>query len=203
MRFTAWLHEHYKEKGPLRWLTFALEALAALTLALLMLLTCADVVDRIASQVGVAALKFGDLINNRSSDYIFDLDRFSEFEGKTGPYLQYAAVRVQSILRKAADQGLEPGRITEPAAESERNLVLQLLELPEVIDRAIELRAPNHIAEYSHLLAGEFNRFYDECHILSEEDPAQQASWLAVSAWTLRALELLLHLLGIEIPDRM
>jgi len=158
---------------------------------------------QIAAQVGVAALKFGDLVNNRASDYVFDLDRFSEFEGKTGPYLQYAAVRVKSILRKGAEQGLEPGRIIEPAARSERALVLRLLGLPEVIDRAIELRAPNHVAEYSHLLAGEFNRFYDECHILSEEDPAQQASWLAVSAWTLRALELLLHLLGIEIPDRM
>jgi arginyl-tRNA synthetase len=158
---------------------------------------------QISVQVGVAALKFGDLVNNRASDYVFDLDRFSEFEGKTGPYLQYAAVRVKSILRKGAEQGLEPGRIIEPAARSERALVLRLLGLPEVIDRAIELRAPNHVAEYSHLLAGEFNRFYDECHILSEEDPAQQASWLAVSAWTLRALELLLHLLGIEIPDRM
>lgn len=159
--------------------------------------------DRIAAQVGVAALKFGDLINNRVSDYSFDLDRFSSFEGKTGPYLQYAAVRVKSILRKAAEQGLEPGVITVPGAESERALILKLLELPEVVERAIELRAPNHVAEYSHLLAGNFNRFYDECHILSEEDSAQQGSWLAVSAWTLKALESLLDLLGIEIPDRM
>lgn len=159
--------------------------------------------DRIAAQVGVAALKFGDLINNRASDYIFDLDRFSQFEGKTGPYLQYAAVRVKSILRKAAEQGLAPGRVLEPAAGSERTLMLRLLEMPEVVDRAIELRAPNHIAEYTHVLAGEFNRFYDECHILSEPDPARQASWLAVSAWTLRVFELLLHLLGIELPDRM
>ena len=158
---------------------------------------------RIAAQVGVAALKFGDLINNRVSDYTFDLDRFSSFEGKTGPYLQYAAVRVKSILRKTSEQGLEPGEIVAPGAASERALVLKLLELPEVVERAIELRAPNHVAEYSHHLAGEFNRFYDDCHILSEENPAQQASWLAVSSWTLAALETLLGLLGIEIPDRM
>ena len=157
----------------------------------------------IASQVGVAALKFGDLINNRSSDYIFDLDRFSSFEGKTGPYLQYAAVRIKSILRKAEEQNLEPGEIIEAAVDAESALVLELLRLPEVIDRAVALRAPNHVAEYAHQVAVRFNRFYDECHILSETDPAQQASWLAVSRWVLGALETLLDLLGIQIPDRM
>ncbi len=159
--------------------------------------------DRIASQVGVAALKFGDLINNRLSDYIFDLDRFSSFEGKTGPYLQYTGVRIKSILRKAANRGLEPARLIEPAAPSERDLWLKLLELPEVVERTIELRAPNHVAEYAFEVAGQFNRFYDDCHILSEEDAARQASWLAVARWTLRSLERLLDLLGIEIPDRM
>lgn len=157
----------------------------------------------IAHLVGVAALKFGDLINNRSSDYMFDLDRFSSFEGKTGPYLQYAAVRVKSILRKAAEQSLEAGEIIEASVDAELGLVLGLTRLPEVVDRAIDLRAPNHVAEYAHHLAVRFNRFYDECHILSESDPAQQASWLAVSGWTLDVLETLLDLLGIQIPDRM
>lgn len=159
--------------------------------------------ERIAYQVGVAALKFGDLINNRSSDYVFDLDRFSSFEGKTGPYLQYAAVRIKSILRKADEQDLPRGEIVEPTAEAERNLILELLLLPEVVERAIELRAPNHIAEYAYGLAGKFNRFYDTCHILSEADAARQQSWLEVSRWTLDALETLLSLLGIEVPDRM
>lgn len=157
----------------------------------------------IAAKVGIAALKFGDLINNRSSDYIFDLDRFSSFEGKTGPYLQYSSVRIKSILRKAAEQNLRTGLISAPLASSERALVLQLLNLPEVVDRSIELRAPNHIADYAHGLAGAFNRFYDSCHILSEPDSRRQASWLTVSSWTLRTLDLLLHLLGIETPDRM
>ena len=157
----------------------------------------------IAAQVGVAALKFGDLINNRSSDYIFDLERFSSFEGKTGPYLQYAAVRVKSIIRKADERHLTRGPIIEPAGQTERGLVLHLLHLPEVIDRSIDLRAPNHIADYAYGLAGEFNRFYDTCHILSEADPARQASWLALSEWALATLELTLHLLGIDVPDRM
>ena len=159
--------------------------------------------QRIAGQVGIAALKFGDLINNRASDYVFDLNRFSSFEGKTGPYLQYAAVRIKSILRKAEERSLRPGEILAPAHESERALVLHLLQFPEIIDRAIELRAPNHVADYAFNLAGEFNRFYDNCHILSEEDEAQRASWLGVAAWSLTALETLLKLLGIEVPDRM
>jgi arginyl-tRNA synthetase len=159
--------------------------------------------ETIASKVGVAALKFGDLINNRSSDYILDLERFGSFEGKTGPYLQYAAVRIKSILRKAGERGLSAGTMIEPRVDVERELVLELLNFPEVIDRAIDLRAPNHVADYAHVLAGRFNRFYDACHILSEPDVQFQASWLGLSQWTLATLERLLDLLGIEIPDRM
>lgn len=157
----------------------------------------------IASLVGVAALKFGDLINNRSSDYVFDLDRFSSFEGKTGPYLQYAAVRMKSILRKAEEARLLPGEMLGPSAGSERDLALELLQLPEAVNRAIALRAPNHVAEYAYGLAVKFNRFYDECHILSEPDAKRQASWLALSALSLRAVDTLLGLLGISVPDRM
>ncbi len=159
--------------------------------------------EEIARLVGVAALKFGDLINNRNSDYVFDLERFSSFEGKTGPYLQYAAVRIKSILAKATERGLEGGQMRAPQHETERGLILELLRLPEVVQRAIDLRAPNHVAEYSHSLAGQFNRFYDECHILSEQDPAKQASWLSLADWTLASLERLLDLLGIATPDRM
>ena len=159
--------------------------------------------DRIASQVGVAALKFGDLINNRSSDYIFDLERFSSFEGKTGPYLQYAAVRIKSILRRAVAEGLRPGPMIPPQNAAERSLMLELFRFPEVVARTIDLRAPNHVAEYSYAVSGAWNRFYDECHILSEADPARQASWLSVATWTEATLETLLDLLGIEVPDRM
>jgi arginyl-tRNA synthetase len=159
--------------------------------------------EQIARQVGVAALKFGDLINNRTSDYIFDLDRFSSFEGKTGPYLQYAAVRIKSILRRASEQGLEPGEIVPPTVDVERDLMLELFRFPEVVERTIDLRAPNHVAEYAHSAAGVWNRFYDRCHILSETDPELQASWLRLATWTEATLETLLYLLGIEVPDRM
>ncbi|HEY5889634.1 MAG TPA: arginine--tRNA ligase [Acidimicrobiia bacterium] len=157
----------------------------------------------IAAKVGVAALKYGDLVNNRSSDYVFDIDRFSSFEGKTGPYLQYAAVRIKSILRKATDQGLETGEILPAQVMAERQLMLELNHLPEIVQRSIDLRAPNHVAEYAHTVALMFNRFYDACHILSEADPARQASLLAVAEWALRTLETLLDLLGISVPERM
>ncbi len=159
--------------------------------------------DQIAAQVGVGALKFGDLINNRTSDYKFDLDRFSSFEGKTGPYLQYACVRIKSILRKAGEREIAPGPVLAPSRDVERSLLLDLLRAPEVIDRATELRAPNHIAEYAHELSGQWNRFYDQCHILSEQDPDLQASWLTLAELTRATLELQLDLLGIPVPERM
>jgi arginyl-tRNA synthetase len=162
-----------------------------------------DEQERIVRQVGVAALKFGDLINNRVSDYTFDLDRFSSFEGKTGPYLQYGAVRIRSIQKKASDRDLQPGPILPPIAEPERNLMLELARLPDVIERTAALRAPNHLAEFAYGLAAVWNRFYDACHILDEPDPARQASWLALADVTLRTLSTSLDLLGIEIPDRM
>jgi arginyl-tRNA synthetase len=159
--------------------------------------------ERIARQVGLAALKFGDLSNHRTSNYTFDLDRFSEFEGKTGPYLQYSAVRIKSILRRAGEAGLSVGPLVDATVDQERGLMLRLVRLPEVLDRAASLRAPNVIAEYAYEVATDFSRFYEHCHILSESDTNRQASWLGLVDLTLNVLDLLLDLLGIEIPDRM
>jgi len=157
----------------------------------------------IARMVGLAALKFGDLSNHRTSNYLFDLHRFASFEGKTGPYLQYSAVRIKSILRNAEKAGLSPGPLASPRVETERNLMLYLARLPEVLERTFQLRAPNHVAEHCYDLATHFNRFYEECHILREEDSDRQASWLALVDLTLREITLLLDLLGIEVPERM
>lgn len=157
----------------------------------------------IARKVGLAALKYGDLSTHRTSNYVFDLERFVAFEGKTGPYLQYAAVRIASILRNAADRRIEPGELLPPVVEVERALVLELLRFPEVLQRAVDGRAPNHIAEYAYDVATAFSRFYDTCHILSEEDTARRASWLALVEATRAMLVHLLDLLGIEVPDRM
>ena len=156
----------------------------------------------IARKVGIAALKFADLSNFRLTDYIFDLERFTRFEGKTGPYLQYAAVRIQSILRKAREEGFASA---QPVirSEEERALVLQLLVLPEKLAAAEDNRAPNILCEYAFELAQKFSRFYAEHHILSEADAGLRAARLGLCDLTHATLTKVLSILGIEVPQRM
>jgi arginyl-tRNA synthetase len=157
----------------------------------------------VAKAVGVATLKFADLSNHRQTDYIFDLARFSKFEGKTGPYLQYAAVRMQSILRKADPKDLAPAERAILRTPEDRALILQLLTLPDAMVAAEDKRAPNILCDYAFNLAQTFSRFYSTHHILSESDPALRASWLGLCGLTLAAMTKVLDLLGIEVPARM
>jgi arginyl-tRNA synthetase len=156
----------------------------------------------IARKVGIATIKFADLSNHRTTDYIFDLERFSKFEGKTGPYLQYAAVRIQSMLRKAREQGFDAGT---PAIHSpeERRLILQLLSLGDILAAAEDKRAPNLLCEYAFELAQNFSRFYGAHHVLSESDAGLRAARLGLCALVLSVLTGVLELLGIEVPERM
>lgn len=158
--------------------------------------------EDIARKVAVAALKFADLSNNRTTSYVFDLDRFMSFEGKTGPYLLYQAVRVKSLLRKAADQGVETAAIViaEPA---ERDLALTLDAFDAATADAYDKRSPNLIAEHAYRLAQSFSKFYAACPILVAPDAATKGSRLALAAATLHQLEQALELLGIETPERM
>ena len=161
----------------------------------------------IARKVGIATIKFADLSNHRTTDYIFDLERFSRFEGKTGPYLQYAAVRIRSILRKAARAGEDPqsGRRT-PAMRSpeERAVILQLLALPEAMAAAEDKRAPNMLCDYAFDLAQKFSRFYAEHHVLNESDAGIRAARLEpVRSGAGGFPDKVLDLLGIEVPERM
>ena len=155
-----------------------------------------------AQMVGVAALKFADLINYRGTSYVFDLERFSSFEGKTGPYLLYQAVRVKSLLRKAAEEGATPGAIAI-AADAERDLVLTLDAFAGVLAEAYERRAPNLIAEHAFRLAQSFSRFYGACPVLAAPKAQTRASRLALAQTTLAQLELALEVLGISSPERM
>lgn len=156
----------------------------------------------IARKVGIAALKFADLMNHRTSDYVFDLDKFSRFEGKTGPYLLYTAVRIKSILRKTGKENITEGEIITPT-DSERTLMLLLSQLPDICKNTEEGYAPSYICDFTYNLAQEFNRFYKECHILREKDKKKQGSWLGLANLCLKELELLLDLLGIQIPEKM
>ena len=162
----------------------------------------AEEFEDIAHKVAVAALKFSDLSNNRTTSYVFDLDRFMSFEGKTGPYLLYQAVRVKSLLRKAAEQGvaLAPIVIEEPA---ERDLALTLDAFDAATADAYDKRSPNLIAEHAYRLAQAFSKFYAACPILVAPDAATKGSRLALAAATLHQLETALRLLGIETPERM
>jgi len=157
----------------------------------------------VVANVGLAALKFADLQNLRTTNYIFDIDRFTAFEGKTGPYLLYAAVRIKSLLRRAAEMGAEAGEIviTEPA---ERDLVLALDNFNRALTGAADKRAPHILCEHVYTLAQAFSRFYADCPILVDDTPkATKASRLALATTTLRQLEAGLHILGIETPNRM
>ena len=158
--------------------------------------------SEIARKVGIATIKFADLSNHRTTDYVFDLERFSKFEGKTGPYLQYAAVRIQSMLRKAREQGAEIGVAAVHSAE-ERRLILQLLSLGDMLAGAEDKRAPNMLCEYAFELAQNFSRFYNEHHVLSEPDSGLRGARLGLCALVLAALTRVLDLLGIEVPERM
>ena len=155
-----------------------------------------------AHKVAVAALKFADLQNFRGTSYVFDLDRFTSFEGKTGPYLLYQAVRIKSLLRRAADEAAETGQvlIAEPA---ERDLALALDAFEQALTEAYDKRAPNFLAEHAFRLAQSFSKFYASCPVLGAEDESVRASRLQLAATTLAQLEAVLTLLGLQTPDRM
>ena len=157
----------------------------------------------IAKKVGIATLKFADLSNYRLTDYVFDLERFSKFEGKTGPYLQYAAVRIKSILRRAEEANFAPAERAILRTPEDRALILQLLALPDAMAGAEAKRAPNILCEYVFDLAQRFSSFYAAHHILSESDAAVRAARLGLCGLTLAVLVKVLDLLGIEVPERM
>ena len=161
-----------------------------------------DAFERTAHLVAVAALKFADLQNFRGTSYVFDLDRFTSFEGKTGPYLLYQAVRIKSLLRKAEGEGASAGPIVvaEPA---ERDLALTLDAYAQAAAEAYDRRAPNTIAEHAYRLAQSFSRFYAACPVLAADTPERRGSRLALAQVTLKQLEAALQLLGIETPERM
>jgi arginyl-tRNA synthetase len=156
----------------------------------------------VAKKVAVAALRFSDLMNTRTTNYVFDLDRFTSFEGKTGPYLMYAAVRVKSVLRKAAEAGHAPGKVAV-AEETERALVLQLDGFGAALLGAREKRMPHILCEHLYSLAQAFSAFYAALPIAAEADAAKRASRLALADAVRHQLETGLGLLGITVPERM
>jgi arginyl-tRNA synthetase len=157
--------------------------------------------EDVAHKVAIAAIKFADLTNYRGTSYVFDLDRFMSFEGKTGPYLLYQAVRIKSILRRADAEGVVAGPITI-AHDAERGLTLALDGFDAALRAAYDKKAPHFLAEHAHTLAQAFSGFYANCPILPSEG-AVRASRLSLASATLKQLSLTLDLLGIDLPERM
>nr|WP_321359075.1 arginine--tRNA ligase [uncultured Hyphomonas sp.] len=158
--------------------------------------------DEVAANVALAALRFSDLMNTRTTNYVFDLDKFTSFEGKTGPYLLYAAVRVKSLLRRAEADGNEAGNIVI-GHDAERALVLQLDNFAFACLQAREKRMPHVLCEHLYNLAQAFSSFYSALPIASESDATLRASRLGLASAVLKQLEMGLDLLGIRVPERM
>ena len=156
----------------------------------------------VAAKVAVAALRFADLQNTRTTNYVFDLERFTSFEGKTGPYLLYAAVRIKSLLRRAREEGNAPGEIVI-GTDTERALVLALDGFGAALLQARAKRMPHILCEHVYNLAQAFSAFYGACPIANEEDASLRASRLGISEAVLAQLECGLELLGIYVPERM
>ncbi len=159
-------------------------------------------IEALVTQIAIGAIKFQDLKNNIAAGYVFDLDDFANFEGKTGPYIQYAVARINSILRKAAAQGLVEGNIVLENAD-ERALALKLAQIENAVFRAEADKEPSIIADYAYTLAQAFSGFYNTCPIMSAENKNLAAARLKLARLVRDALKLLLDLLGIEAPEVM
>ena len=161
-----------------------------------------DELDKTAGMIALAALKYGDLSNLATKDYVFDLDRFASFEGNTGPYILYTIVRIKSILAKY-DGDAAAAKLLAPTSQEQKDLMLVLSRLQDSLLAAYRDSLPNVICAYIYELAGAANKFYHDVRIITEPDPAQKASYVALMTLTRRALETCIDLLGFSAPDKM
>ena len=155
----------------------------------------------IAKKVAIAALKYADLLPYRGTDYIFEVEKFSDLEGKTGPYLLYSTIRMKSLLEKA--QGIEYIKASKFKGKMEKEIILTLFNLPLAIEKSLVTKSLNEIAEYIYKLTSNYNTFYAENKILVEKDKEIRDSWLVLTDVVYKLNCLLLNVLGISIPDKM
>ena len=158
-----------------------------------------------AEVVALSAIKYGDLSNQAAKDYIFDIDKFTSFEGDTGPYILYTIVRIKSILNKIKEQGgsLDEGFIREAGSESEKSLMLEITGFNAMMETAYGESAPHKVCAYIYNLANAFNRFYHETKIVTEENEEKRAGWIALLVLTRDILEACIGVLGFSAPERM
>ena len=157
--------------------------------------------ETVAKTVAVAALKYADLLPFRGTDYIFELEKFADLEGKTGSYILYSTIRMKSLLAKAT--GLKQEKMQLIGGETEKEIALAILSMPTILTKAKEARSLNDIAEYLYKLTSLYNKFYSENKVLVEENQQLQESWLVLTKLVYDINILLLDVLGIKVPDKM
>ena len=157
--------------------------------------------DSVATDVAIAALKYADFLPYRETDYVFEVEKFADLEGKTGPYLLYSTIRMKSLLKKA--EGIDAKEAKVLPGETEKNIVLTLLELPNILNKSLESRSLNDIAEYLFNLTSYYNKFYAENKVLTEENKDLQESWIVLTETVYKVNSMLLDILGIKVPEKM
>ena len=165
-----------------------------------------DMIDDAAAKISLAAIKYGDLSNQASKDYIFDVDRFTSFEGNTGPYILYTIVRTKSLLAKVKAQNItvdEKSAIEPADSKSETDVMLALTKWSETVNAAFEEHAPHKICQFVYEHSDTFNKFYHENKIVTNENEKQRDSYIKLSALVGKVLETAIDLLGLEAPERM
>lgn len=157
--------------------------------------------EKISRMVAIAALKYADFLPYRGTDYVFEVEKFADLEGKTGPYLLYSTIRMKSLLKKAQD--LKQEKMRTITTEEERSIVLTILNMPKILTKSLESHSLNDIAEYLYKLTSEYNKFYAENKIITEENDQVRESWLVLTKIVYDINLLLLDVLGIRVPEKM
>ena len=159
--------------------------------------------EKISNTLTCAVLKYADLLPNRSTDYIFDIEKFSDMNGKTGVYLLYSTMRIKSLLDKAIENNYSMDKVTGIYSKYEKDIILKLLEVPNILEKSFNERTLNYICDYLYELTNTFNSFYASVKILTEEDSSKRESYLSLSEIVFKTNEMLLNILGIDILERM
>lgn len=157
--------------------------------------------DKVARTVAIATLKYADFIPYRGTDYVFEVEKFADLEGKTGPYLLYSTIRMKSLLSKAKELTQDTSKVV--ATKTEKDIVLTILNLPNILNKALDSKSLNDIAEYIYKLTSLYNKFYSENKIITEEDLEKRESWLVLTNIVYNINMMLLDVLGIPVPEKM
>ena len=159
--------------------------------------------DEVSEEIALAALKYADLLPFRITDYIFDPAKFSDLDGKTGPYLLYSTIRIRSLLNKAKIENIDFNDYSEIKDDTDKEVVLTLLTLPNVLKRAYDSKSINEIADYIYKLTSVYNKFYSENKVIIEENKKLRSSWLTLSKVVYDTNMMLLSVMGIDVPEKM